>query len=72
MSPIQAITHYAKVKSIEASPIKPSKKLITFDGCPIELDLPIVLGEANANSMRSPRYTTLERLMNPKEISDLL
>jgi hypothetical protein len=37
VTPESAVTHYAKVKRIGASPVEPDKKEIIFDGEPIEL-----------------------------------
>ena len=48
-----------------------SKKRIVFDGQPIELANPIKLGLTDANSMRSPRYTKLTKLLTAKEVEDL-
>lgn len=69
-APVSAITHYAEVKEITQYK-DTNKKIIYFVGKAIELENKIVLGNTDANSMRSPRYTTRERLINAKEISDL-
>lgn len=69
-APISGITHYAKVKEIEQYK-DTEKKIVIFDGTAIKLPQTIKLGETNANAMRAPRYTTLSKLQNAKEVSDL-
>lgn len=69
-APVSAITHFAKVKSI-AQYKGTDKKIIYFEGNPIELKTPIKLGDINASSMRSPRYTTKDKLLKSKIIKEL-
>lgn len=67
--PISAITHYAKVKHIEE--VEPGKNIIYLENTPIKLKTEIPLGNMNAMGVRSNKYTTLEKLLNAKEYSDL-
>jgi len=67
--PVSAITHYAKVKTIKE--IEPGKNIIYLQDNPIPLENPIPLGNINALAVRSNKYTTLEKLLNAKEYSDL-
>ena len=69
-APVSAITHYAEVKEITQYK-DTNKKIIYFAGKAIKLENDILLGNTDANSMRSPRYTTKEKLLNAKEISEL-
>lgn len=67
--PISAITHYAKVKRIEET--ENGKNIIYLDGDPIELKNKIPLGNINAMAVRNNKFTTLEKVLNAKEYSDL-
>lgn len=67
--PTSAITHYAKVKNIEE--VEPGKNIIYLENTPIKLKTPIPLGEINAMAVRNNKYTTLEKLLNAREYSDL-
>lgn len=69
-APISAITHYAKIDSFERYE-DTKKRIIYFEGNAIELPKPVKLGESEAASMRSPRYTTLEKLLSSNEVKDL-
>lgn len=69
-APVSAITHYAKVKEI-AQYEDTNKKIIYFEGKAIKLENKVVLGDTDANSMRSPRYTTREKLIKAKDIKQL-
>lgn len=69
-APVSGITHFAKVKEIRPY-LDTEKKEILFDGPAIELPEAVKLGATNANAMRSPRYTTLEKLTNAKRVEDL-
>jgi len=44
---------------------------ILLKGEPIELADPIPLGSMSAVATRSPRYTTLEKLLSVREYKDL-
>lgn len=69
-APFSGISHVAKIKRIEQYQ-NSSKKIIYFDGKAKKLDTPVMLGESEAASMRSPRYTTLSRLLNAREVKEL-
>lgn len=69
-APVSAITHIAKVKSIESYQ-GTDKKIIYFDGEPIKLPNDVKIGDYKPISMRSARYTTKEKLLNSKEIKEL-
>lgn len=68
-SPVRAITHYAKITSIENYRETGRYKII-FDE-PIDLPDPITLGSEVGLSMQGQKYTSLERLLKAKSISDL-
>lgn len=68
--PVSAITHYAKVKEYIPSTRYPSKYLIELEE-PIPLSHKIELGSISAASLRAPKYTTLDKLLKAKEVSDL-
>ena len=68
--PVSAITHYAKVKEYILSSRYPSKYLIELEK-PIPLSHKIELGSISAASLRAPKYTTLDKLLKAKEVSDL-
>lgn len=70
-APISGVTHYAKVDRIEVYPADPKKKIIYFDGDPVELERPVPLGNMSATPMRHARYTTLERLRCAREVKEL-
>ena len=69
-APVSGITHYAKVKEIKQYQ-DTNKKIIIFDGSAIPLSRTIKLGNTDANAMRSPRYTTLEKLLEANVVKDL-
>lgn len=71
--PESGITYYAKVKKNGYIPSKryPNKYLIEFDGEPIQLDRKIELGSVSAASLRAPKYTTLDKLLKARTVSDL-
>jgi hypothetical protein len=70
-SPVSGITHYGKVSSIVPSPDDEKKKMIILEDVPTPLSNTIKLGDTNANAMRAPRYTTLQKLLNAKVVADL-
>lgn len=67
--PISAITHYAKVKEIVEE--EPGKNVIYLEHKPKKLKNEIPLGNINAMAVRNNKYTTLKKLLNAKEYSDL-
>lgn len=68
-APYSAITHYAKVKEIK--PYEDGKYIIQFDGVAIPLETPVILGKSNVMEVRKTRYTSLEKLKNATEISEV-
>lgn len=68
--PFSAITYYAKVKEYIPSTRYPSKYLIELEE-PILLSHEVKLGSISAASLRAPKYTTLDKLLKAKEVSDL-
>jgi len=67
-TPASRITHYAKVADFEETE---EGYVINLDGHPIPLENPIPLGSVSAASVRAPRYTTLEKLLQASEYKDL-
>jgi len=68
--PISAITHYAKIKEFVYS--KDERKYrVLFEGSPVELNKPVPLGKAASASVRAPRYTTLNKLREVSDYSEL-
>lgn len=67
--PVSAITHYAPVDRIEPYGEEGKFKVI-FSEKAKEIG-PIPFGDAPAGSMQGPRYTTLEKLLSAKKLSDL-
>jgi hypothetical protein len=65
--PTSAITHYAEVKNIEK--YGTTNKYILFFKSPAKEISPIPVGESLPP--QSPRYTSLEKLLNAKTLSDL-
>jgi hypothetical protein len=68
--PISAITHVAPVARIEPHGDSGKYKLIFSE--PAKPIGPIPFGDAPSGSMQGSRYTTYEKLMKAKTISDLL
>ena len=68
-APISAVTHFAKVESIELYGDGGKYKL-NFSA-PAEPIGPIMFGAAKQGSMQSARYTTHQKLASAKEIMDL-
>lgn len=71
-APQSAITHYAKVAPNGFQYDKNEKKYrIILDGDPIKLPKPIPLGNASPLAVRSPKYTTLQKLFTAAEFREL-
>ena len=68
-SPVRAITHYAKITRIENYKENGCYR-ITFER-PIELQAPIILDSEVGITMQGQKYTSLERILSAKVISDL-
>jgi len=69
--PVSGITHYGEIGQIIDSGNNNNKKIILLSGAPIALSHKVALGSTNSNAVRPPRYTTLKKLLNAHEISDL-
>ena len=71
-TPISKITHYARVAENGFVFDEHEKKyIVKFMGQAIELENPIPLGTISPAATRSPRYTTLQRLLTAEEYKDL-
>jgi hypothetical protein len=68
-SPIAAITHYAPVDRIEPYGEAGKYKLIFAE--PAKPIGPIPFGDAPSGSMQGPRYTSLQKLLTAKKLTDL-
>lgn len=72
-APYSEIRFYAKVKHFQEIIVDNQKKYrVYFDGGIKELKHPVALGDLSAVYVRTPRYTTLEKVFNAKEYKDLL
>jgi hypothetical protein len=67
--PESKITHYAPVSRIEPYGEEGKYKLIFAE--PAKPIGPIPFGDASQGSMQGPRYTSLQKLMVAKKLSDL-
>jgi hypothetical protein len=68
-APVSAITHYAPVKQIEPYGDEGKYRLIFAE--PAKAIRPIPFADAASGSMQGPRYTSLERLLSAKKVTDL-
>lgn len=68
-APYSAITHYAVVKKVEL--YEDGKYIIYFEGEAIPLENPVILGKSNIMEVRKTRYTSLEKLKNASEVSEV-
>ncbi len=72
-APESAIMYWGKIAKFEEFVIENQKKYRIFiDGDLKEINPPIKLNKLNALYARNIRYTTLEKLLNAKEYSDLI
>lgn len=69
--PTSAVTHYAPVDRIEPYGEEGKYRLI-FSAKAKSLDHVIPFGDAPAGAMQGPRYTSFERLMLARKLTDLL
>ena len=68
--PVSAITHYARVNSIEPYGESGKYKVVFSEKAqPLQ---PIPFDKAPGGSIQSPRYTTFEKLKTAKKLSDVL
>lgn len=67
-APISAVTHYAEVESIE--PYGDGGKYRLNFVAPAKPIGPIKFGRAKQGTLRSPRYTSYEKLLSAKEVMD--
>lgn len=71
--PVSAITHFAKVKSIEPITVDgKSKYIIKFEDKAKKLENPVVLGKISSAAVRANRYVMLNQLLEAKEYGDLM
>lgn len=71
-APQSAITHYAKVAPNGFLYDEDEEKYrILLDGDPIKLPSPIPRGSASPLAVRSPKYTTLQKLFSAAEFREL-
>lgn len=70
-APVSAITHYAKIKEFRYDEEKECK-VCYFDGSAIELPNKIKLGSKEACFFIGPKYTSLECLLNAKELDEVV
>ena len=70
IDPISAITHYAPVARIEQYGDKGKYKL-DFSENPIELNPHVSLGNNSNLAIQGPRYTSFEKLLAARTLSDL-
>lgn len=72
-APVSQITHYGKIAPNGIEYVEEQRKYIIRLAEPaIALDNPIPLGDLPVAAIRSPRYTTLEKLLTATQLSDLL
>ena len=72
-APISNISYYAEIDKFEEKIIDNRKKYrIYIKNGLKKLPHPVPRGDLNAMHVRSPRYTTLDKIKNAKEYSDLL
>lgn len=69
--PVSAVTHYAQVDRIERYGEEGKYRLV-FSAKARLLEQPIPFGDAMQGAMQGPRYTSYERLMVAKKLTDLI
>lgn len=71
-APISAITHYAEV-AVNGFIFddEEEKYIVKFASAPIKLSQSIPLGSISPASVRSPKYTTLNKLLHAEKFADL-
>lgn len=69
-TPRGAVAFYGKIKGYVLDEQKKKKKII-LDGKPQKLPHEVILGSLDGNAMRSPRYTTLEKLKNANRLDEI-
>lgn len=69
-APQSTISHYAKVAEFVYDEAR-KKYRIKLDGDPIQLPNPVPLGSTSPLAVRSPKYTTLQKLFTASEFKDL-
>jgi hypothetical protein len=69
-APVSAITHTAPVARIEPHGDSGKFKLIFSE--PARPIGPVPLGDAPSGFMQGPRYTTYERLLKAKKVTELI
>lgn len=70
VSPVSAITHIAEIDRIEPYGDTGKYKLF-FKGPASALDNPVPYGSAPSGVMQAPRYTTREKLLSAKSVTDI-
>jgi hypothetical protein len=69
-APVSALTHYARITAIVPDVHQPDRWVLHTEE-PIELDTPVVLGDATQFKVRPNRYIKLENLKNATCVMDL-
>lgn len=71
-APISAITHYAEVaENGFVFDNEEEKYIVKLASAPIKLNAPIPLGAISPAAVRSPKYTTLNKLLHAEKFADL-
>ena len=69
-APVSKITHYAPVSTFVFDE-ENQKYVVKLASPPVELENPIPLGSISPVSVRSPKYTTLTKLLHAEKFADL-
>jgi hypothetical protein len=70
-APVSAVTHYAPVQRIEPYGDEGKYQLV-FAEAARQLPKPIAFADAPKGAMQGPRYTSLQKLLSARRVSDLL